>query len=67
MATVNLSRRTWNKVVAAGAVGSLLGSPRAKAAEKMSRGAPAETLKTDVCVIGGGSGGVGAALSAAPA
>jgi len=64
---MQLSRRTWNKAVAAGAAGSLLGSPRAKAAGRKARDAPSETLKTDVCVIGGGSGGVGAALSAARA
>jgi hypothetical protein len=64
---MELTRRTWNKTVATGAAGSLLGSPRARAAETEARGAPGETLRTDVCVIGGGSGGVGAALSAARA
>lgn len=64
---MKLSRRTWHKTLAAGAVGSLLGPGRSKAAETLVRGAPRETIKTDVCVIGGGSGGVGAALSAARA
>jgi len=67
MTTMKFSRRAWNKTVAAGAVGSLLGSSRAQAAETMARGAAGETLKADVCVVGGGSGGVGAALSAARA
>jgi hypothetical protein len=61
---MSMSRRTFAKVVGAG--GILLGA-KARGAEGLSRGASEENIKTDVCVIGGGSGGTGAALAAARA
>lgn len=56
------SRRTLLGSVAAGA--AFAASPSAHC--RHTQGAPArETLNADVCVVGGGSGGVGAALAAA--
>lgn len=58
------NRRTATKAfLAAVATGGL--STRARAGESAASGPLSETLKTQVCVIGGGSAGVGAALAAA--
>jgi len=64
---VKITRRTAAKAVLSGAAGGFLFSGRATAAEALAQDAPQETLGADVCVIGGGSAGTGAALAAARA
>ncbi len=51
---MKVSRRAAGKALLAGAAGAALGAA-----------APEERLKAQVCVVGGGSGGIGAALAAA--
>jgi hypothetical protein len=64
---MNLSRRAAAKgFLAAFAGGAGFGRENTASAAEL-RSAPQETLKTQVCVIGGGSGGTGAALAAARA
>jgi len=63
---VNLTRREAAKTFLATAAGVLLpGAASARAA--IPPGAAEERIRTEVCVIGGGSGGIGAALAAARA
>jgi len=62
---LNISRRTAGKALLATAAGSIL-APNVHAFAA-ARDAPDETIRTQVCVIGGGSGGIGAALAAARA
>lgn len=59
-----VSRRTAAKALLAGA-GGVAASALAQGAPAMAKDAPEERLKTQVCVIGGGCGGIGAALAAA--
>jgi len=61
---LGFTRRTAAKAIMAGPLG-LLGVPGAQSAEKGTRRCPDEVLKTQVCVVGGGSAGCGAALAAA--
>ncbi|MBI5688094.1 MAG: FAD-dependent oxidoreductase [Verrucomicrobia bacterium] len=64
---MNISRRAAAKgFLAAFAGGAGFGHGNPVSAADL-RNAPQETLKTQVCVIGGGSGGTGAALAAARA
>ena len=64
------NRRTAAKTLIAG-VSAVCGLPAIAVGHVTSTGrretSPDETIKTQVCVIGGGSGGVGAALAAARA
>ena len=60
---MRFSRRQLGKRLLAGAAAGTILSARSSAAP--SGDVPEERLKTKVCVIGGGSGGVGAALAAA--
>ena len=60
---VKSSRRQFGKQLLAGAAAGTILSAGVSASA--SKDAPEERIKTKVCVIGGGSGGVGAALAAA--
>ena len=64
------NRRAAAKTLIAG-VGAVCGLPAIAVGQVTSTGrretSPDETIKTQVCVIGGGSGGIGAALAAARA
>lgn len=63
---MNITRRTAAKALAAAAAGGgWLAS--AQGAPATPKHAPEERLRAQVCVIGGGSGGIGAALAAARA
>ena len=63
---VNLTRREAAKAFLATVAGVVLpGAASARAA--IPPGAAEERIRTEVCVIGGGSGGIGAALAAARA
>jgi hypothetical protein len=69
---VDITRRTINKALLLAAAGPLAtqirGGARTTVASAQSPSAvPAERLRTEVCVVGGGSGGIGAALAAARA
>jgi hypothetical protein len=64
---MSISRRTFVKTVGTATAGGLFLSAKTRAAEQQSAAAATELIKTDVCVIGGGSGGTGAALAAARA
>ena len=60
---MKISRRTAAKALLGGAASGLALPARAELADD----APQEWLRTEVCVIGGGSAGTGAALAAARA
>ena len=62
---MRITRRTLTKAVVASAAGGVAGSLRVDAARALARDAAREHVRTQVCVIGGGSGGIGAALAAA--
>lgn len=64
---MRMTRRAANQVLLAGAAGGLALPTPGRAAEAVSRNVAEERLKTQVCVIGGGSAGTGAALAAARA
>jgi hypothetical protein len=64
---MKISRRMATKTLLAGAAGGFALSARAVTARCLAISAAEERLKTQVCVIGGGSGGTGAALAAARA
>jgi hypothetical protein len=64
---MKITRRTAAKALLTGTAAGLALPTRACAAEALARDAPLEHLRTQVCVIGGGSGGTGAALAAARA
>ena len=57
---MRIDRRTATQSMLAAAAAGILGPRRVVAAE----GSREERIQTDVCVIGGGSGGIGAALAA---
>ncbi len=61
---MQVNRRNAAKALLAGAVGL---TPAAGLAADAAKDAPEERIRTGVCVIGGGSGGIGAALAAARA
>jgi hypothetical protein len=63
---MKITRRAAGKAVLATAAGGWLSS-NARALESVARDVAEETIRTQVCVIGGGSGGIGAALAAARA
>lgn len=63
---MKITRRNAGKAILATAAGGWL-SPSVRAFESVARDAAEETIRTQVCVIGGGSGGIGAALAAARA
>lgn len=60
-----ISRRTVVKSMLAAASGGALLSTMGSKAKAESKHAGEERIRTQVCVIGGGSGGIGAALAAA--
>lgn len=64
---MSISRRRFAKIVGAGAASGFLLGAKARGVEERSQHAAEESIKADVCVIGGGSGGTGAALAAARA
>ena len=64
---MQLSRRNAVKALLATTAGGLAPAGMAVASEKSGDTGSIEEIKTEVCVIGGGSGGVGAALAAARA
>lgn len=65
---MKLPRRTLAKTAFAGIAGGLLGRGSGPGATAQVEGSAAEeVLRTEVCVVGGGSGGIGAALAAARA
>ncbi len=64
---MKITRRIATKALLTGAAGVLASSGRSARAESLAQDAPQEVLKTQVCVIGGGSAGTGAALAAARA
>jgi len=64
---MKITRRTAVGAILAGAGAGLARPGRGQAVEAAARDAPAERIRTQVCVIGGGSGGMGAALAAARA
>lgn len=61
-----ITRRAAGRSLLASAAGAMM-LDRSVPAAAADRGAPEEHLRTQVCVIGAGSGGIGAALSAARA
>lgn len=65
--SVRLTRRDTAKAFLATAAGALLPGVASRAFAAERPGAAEERLRTEVCVIGGGSGGTGAALAAARA
>jgi len=64
---VKLSRRSAAKAVLTTAAGGMMFPANTWASEPAVRDAAEEKIRTQVCVIGGGSGGIGAALAAARA
>jgi NADPH-dependent 2,4-dienoyl-CoA reductase/sulfur reductase-like enzyme len=64
---MKISRRTAAKALLGGATSGLALPARARAADGLADDAAQERLRTEVCVIGGGSAGTGAALAAARA
>ena len=64
---MRISRRTAGKGLLAAATGGWALGHRSTPAEQLAAGAAGESLQTEVCVIGGGSAGCGAALAAASA
>ena len=64
---MNITRRTAAKALFASAAGGLLLDRNNRALGADASKAAEETIQTQVCVIGGGSGGTGAALAAARA
>jgi len=60
---MKINRRVAAQSMMAVTAGGMLGLPRARAA----RGPVPRAIKTQICVVGGGSGGIGAALAAARA
>ena len=64
---MQLSRRSAVKALLATTAGGWTPAGMAIASEKQGAIGSIEEIKTEVCVIGGGSGGVGAALAAARA
>jgi len=64
---MQITRRSAGKGLLASAVGGLFPLARARGAAASLGQAPTEWLRTQVCVIGGGSAGTGAALAAARA
>ncbi|MDA3924144.1 MAG: FAD-dependent oxidoreductase [Kiritimatiellae bacterium] len=63
---INISRRNAAKSFLAVAAGGMIPSLKGEAVTTGAKGYD-ETIRTQVCVIGGGSGGTGAALAAARA
>jgi hypothetical protein len=59
------NRRTAAQTLLAGLTACATGDTTAQAQDTVKQDKPDESLKTQVCVIGGGSGGIGAALAAA--
>lgn len=64
---MKISRRTAAKSFLATAAGSMMPARNLPASETSARQASEERIRTQVCVIGAGSGGTGAALAAARA
>jgi len=64
---MKVSRRTAAKTLLSGVAAGLALPARARAAETMAHDAAQERLRTEVCVVGGGSAGTAAALVAARA
>ncbi|MCX6901220.1 MAG: FAD-dependent oxidoreductase [Verrucomicrobia bacterium] len=64
---MNITRRAAAKTFLATVGGGVIFGRNRPASAAESRNAPEENIKTQVCVIGGGSGGTGAALAAARA
>jgi hypothetical protein len=64
---MNITRRTAAKALLTGAAGGLAVSARPNAAAAFASQAGQEHLKTEICIVGGGSAGTGAALAAARA
>lgn len=64
---MKINRRSAAKTFLAAAAGSLLPAGNLPASETSARQASEERICTQVCVIGAGSGGTGAALAAARA
>ena len=64
---MKVSRRTAAKTLLAGVATGLALPARTRAAEAMAQDAAQERLRTEVCVLGGGSAGTAAALAAASA
>ncbi len=64
---MKISRRTAAKTLVMGTAGALALPARADTAEVAVENATEERIKTQVCVIGGGSAGTGAALAVARA
>lgn len=67
MMTLSISRRTAAKAFLATAAGGMLPGVATQSMAADHDDASDERIRTDVCVIGGGSGGTGAALAAARA
>jgi hypothetical protein len=65
--SLNITRRTAAKAFLATAAGGMMPGMAAKAFAQDSTNLSDEKIKAEVCVIGGGSGGTGAALAAARA
>jgi hypothetical protein len=65
--TLHIPRRTAAKAFLATATGGMMPGTVAQAFAADRQNAPEERIRTQVCVIGGGSGGTGAALAAARA
>jgi len=64
---MKISRRTATKTLLAGPAAGLMLPARSRAAAALADDEAQERLKTQVCVVGGGSAGTGAALAAARA
>jgi hypothetical protein len=64
---MTISRRTAAKAILAGAATGMFSSRTTRAAEVRAGKGSEERIRTQVCVVGGGSGGTGAALAAARA
>ncbi len=67
VSTMKITRRTVSKAIMAGAAAGLAGSLRMNKAHALDSGCAEEHITAQICVIGGGSGGIGAALAAARA
>jgi len=62
---MKITRRTANQAILAAAAGGFSGVPLSQASPAGIETASEERIRTQVCVIGAGSGGIGAALAAA--
>lgn len=63
---MQLTRRAATKVFLAGAAGGWAASPAGRRGWALAESAAQERLSTQVCVVGGGSGGRGAIVGIAP-